>query len=73
MANIEMSRGRCLRIAGPYERLEYRLLVKVAFVLCLGLVAAKRLTARRDEAGHGSIFAEARSAAHAAIGYAYQA
>ncbi len=74
MANAEMARLRASRRFGLWDRIEYQVLIKLAFALCLALALAKRLTGRRDkENPHASAIAEARSAAHAAIGYAYLA
>ncbi|EDQ32678.2 hypothetical protein HPDFL43_04006 [Hoeflea phototrophica DFL-43] len=57
------------------DRIEYRLLVALAFVICFVMVAASRaLSAFRGHPvkTHGqSIFAEARASAHATAGYAF--
>ena len=69
---IQLERGRHLATRGAWsrDRIEYRALVAVSFVICLAMAAAGRLFARRPETGL-SIFAQARSDAHAAIGYAF--
>ncbi len=60
------------RISGWDDRLEYRLLVAAAFVICLAMVAMRRLTRSETQDGRGEgLFAEARAAAHAAAGYAF--
>ena len=56
------------------DRTEYRLLVAMAFVICLiGLSAAALFRAIRgnSEQRQGSLIKEARSAAFAAVGYAF--
>lgn len=61
------------RISTVSERAEYRLLVALAFTLCLVTVVCRRMFAAAP-AGHGgreSVFAEAYSTAMAAIGYAF--
>ena len=74
MTNTEMSRLRASRRYGFWDRVEYQVVVKLAFVLCLAFALFKRLTGRSDRTNtRGSAIAEARSAAHAAIGYAYLA
>lgn len=52
------------------ERLEYRLVVTLAFTLCLVAIVGRRLVGRSGP-GEASVFSEAYSAAMAAIGYAY--
>lgn len=74
MANAETARLRASRRYGLWDRIEYQVLVKLAFILCLALALVRRLTGRSDdEMTRGSVIAEARSAAHAAIGYAFLA
>ncbi|WP_425088120.1 hypothetical protein [Stappia sp.] len=64
-------------LTDPWDRLEYKALVALAFVLCLGAGLAKRIlrlaTPRPAKPPYlrESIFAEAKSAAHAAVGYAF--
>lgn len=61
---------RPFRAGWTRERLEYRVALGLALGVCLVAVAARRA------AGSGaqeSIWAEARGAAHAAIGYAFTA
>lgn len=57
------------------SRLEYRLLVATSFAVCLAMVAGQRvmraLRGRTANVSGESVFAEARSAAHAAAGYAF--
>lgn len=59
------------------DRLEYRLLVMIAFVICFAMVAGTRAIAAlrgRPVDTHGqSVFAEARASAHATAGYAFLA
>lgn len=62
--------------AARRDRAEYRLLVMLAFSLCLGLALARRIHAALRGAGNirpagESVFAEARASAHAAVGYAF--
>lgn len=62
------ARGRQL------ERAEMRLVFLISYPLCLAAAIAGRITHLFDRAGTRpaqSIFAEARSSAHAAIGYAF--
>ncbi len=62
------ARGRQL------ERVEMRLVFLISYPLCLAAAMAGRITRIFDRAGARpahSIFAEARSSAHAAIGYAF--
>ncbi len=79
MANADVSGPRTGLRLRPSERLGYQILVKLAFVLCLGFVLFERLASRRRPTSaasgrrNGSVIAEARAAAHAAIGYAYLA
>ena len=56
------------RMAGLGERLEYRFVVSLAFLLCLVAVVARRITGKSEG---GNVFNEAYSAAMAAVGYAY--
>ncbi|GGB33859.1 hypothetical protein GCM10011316_02430 [Roseibium aquae] len=65
------------RLDGWRDRLEYRLLVAITFVLCLVMVSATRSIAALkgkpvSETGQ-SLVAEAWSAAHAIAGYAFLA
>jgi hypothetical protein len=52
------------------DRIEYRALVALSFLPCLAMAMASRFSGH-DGDGQ-SIFAQARAAAHAAIGYAFQ-
>lgn len=67
-----------LKKAAKEDRWEFRLILAVCFVFCLCGAGIARLFPRRQAslvAGHErgvSIFAEARSAAYAAAGYAVQ-
>ena len=58
------------RVKGRGDRVEYQIVVSLAFLLCLVFVTGKRLVGKE---GNGNVFAEAYSAATAAIGYAYTA
>ncbi|MEQ8305629.1 MAG: hypothetical protein RIA09_03635 [Hoeflea sp.] len=57
------------------DRIEYRLLVALAFVICFVMVAASRTIAafrgRPVDTRGQSVFAEARASAHATAGYAF--
>ena len=57
------------------DRIEYRLLVAIAFVICFAMAGASRLFAAmrgKPLDNHGrSVFAEARASAHATAGYAF--
>lgn len=56
------------------ERAEMRLIFLISYPLCLVAAMAGRVTRASDRGGlppKQSIFAEARSSAHAAIGYAF--
>jgi hypothetical protein len=57
------------------DRIEYRLLVALAFVICFVMVAASRafsaLRGRPVDTHGQSVFAEARASAHATAGYAF--
>ncbi|MEM5471715.1 hypothetical protein WNZ14_08250 [Hoeflea sp. AS60] len=57
------------------DRVEYRLLVAIAFVICFAMAGASRLFAAlrgKPVDSHGqSVFAEARASAHATAGYAF--
>jgi hypothetical protein len=57
------------------DRLEYRLLLAIAFVICFVMVAGSRaystLRGRPIDTHGQSIFAEARASAHATAGYAF--
>lgn len=52
------------------DRLEYRFLIALSFPICLVMALARRLTTGSNP-GDQSAFSEARSATHAAIGYAF--
>ncbi|WP_349359977.1 hypothetical protein [Stappia sp.] len=77
MATRKLRRCDGSRLIDPWDRLEYRVLVALAFVLCLtgGLAKrAMRLAAPAKPSASSSresVFAEAKSAAHAAVGYAF--
>ncbi|SDT96371.1 hypothetical protein [Stappia sp. ES.058] len=64
-------------LTDPWDRLEYKALVALAFFLCVGAGIAKRtlrlFASRPASTPHlrEGVFAEARSAAHAAVGYAF--
>lgn len=58
--------------SGWGERIEYRVVVLLAFTLCLVAVAGKRLFGQ-GTTQNGSLFEEAYSVAMAAVGYAYTA
>ncbi|MTH98779.1 hypothetical protein [Roseibium sp. RKSG952] len=62
------------RIDGWQDRAEYRLLVALSFILCLGMVTAQRtvtlVKGQRPATGQGLI-SEAWAAAHATAGYAF--
>lgn len=57
------------------DRIEYRLLLALAFVICFVMVAASRtiaaLRGRSADARGQTVFAEARASAHATAGYAF--
>ena len=57
------------RLSNLSERAEYRLVVGLAFLLCLTGVLWRRLAGHRNTGE--SVFAEAHSAAMAAVGYAF--
>lgn len=74
MAIARSRRASLPRAANARDRLEYRLLVALSFVLCLGVAAVRRLLSggrAAEGSGRQSVIAEARSAAHAAVGYAF--
>jgi hypothetical protein len=77
MATRKLRRCDGSRLTDPWDRIEYRALVALAFVLCLAGNLAKRVWRLVvPKTGHAtipreSIFAEAKSAAHAAVGYAF--
>lgn len=79
MTDKQMMRRHSGRPAWSRDRVEYRLVVALAFILCLGLAAGKRILGLghaprpNDRARGESMFAEARSSAHAAVGYAFMA
>jgi hypothetical protein len=52
------------------DRIEYRALVALSYLPCLAVAMGSRLTG--GDGGGQSVFAQARAAAHAAIGYAFQ-
>ncbi len=52
------------------DRIEYRALVALSYLPCLAVALASRLSG--NDGGGQSVFAQARAAAHAAIGYAFQ-
>lgn len=55
------------------DRLEYRTLFALAFMPCLAAATWQRLfpSGLNRAPQSGSVFAEAKSAAHAAVGYAF--
>lgn len=54
------------------ERLEFRLLVALSFAVCLAGFAVRRLSGRAPKgSSYWSCVTEARSAAYAAVGYAF--
>lgn len=55
------------------DRLEYRALFALAFAPCLAAATWQRLfpSGMNRSPQSGSVFAEAKSAAHAAVGYAF--
>ncbi|MBB1251227.1 hypothetical protein [Rhizobium sp. G21] len=58
------------------ERAQMRQLFLISYPFCLAAAIAKRLAAQFDEGAarpDQSVFAEARSAAYAAVGYAFHA
>ncbi len=62
------------RISRMRDRFEYRLVVALAFVLCLFATVLRRMAGSGSPAAAGhrqSVFAEAHSAAMAAVGYAF--
>lgn len=59
---------------GAGDRIQYRLLVAVSFLLCLVVALAGRVFgAGRGRVTGQSVFQEAKSAAYAAAGYAFMA
>ncbi|MBO6757564.1 MAG: hypothetical protein JJ902_14625 [Roseibium sp.] len=75
-----MKSSRCRhrsRVNDWRDRVEYRLLVALSFVICLAMVTVRRMASvlrgrPRSETGQG-VVAEAWSAAHATAGYAFLA
>ncbi|MCB1457929.1 MAG: hypothetical protein KDJ48_01430 [Nitratireductor sp.] len=67
------------RISGWVNRLEYNLLMLACFMVCLPVIAIRRITGMAQGSATtpantgNSVFAEARSAACAAAGYAFLA
>ena len=65
------------RISGWMNRLEYNLLMLACFMVCLPVIAVRRISGAALGSSTGpvktgnSVFAEARSAACAAGGYAF--
>ncbi len=58
------------------ERAQMRQLFLISYPFCLAAAIARRLAAQFDEGAprpDQSVFAEARSAAYAAVGYAFHA
>ena len=56
------------------DRIEYRILVSIMFVLCIIALSLGRLVRAvqgRSSERQGSLLADARSAAFAAVGYAF--
>jgi hypothetical protein len=61
-----------LRKAGFGERLQFRLLVALSFAVCLFGFALRRIAGRAPKgASYWSCVEDARSAAYAAVGYAF--
>jgi hypothetical protein len=56
------------------DRLEFRALFTISFAVCLAFVSFQRIVnvfSARDGIPEGSVIAEAKSAAYAAVGYAF--
>lgn len=74
MQNPGTVRRRGNHLLTPSERAGFEILVRFAFMIFLVFALGKRVFTRRETTSDGqnsSVFAEARSAAYAAIGYAY--
>lgn len=67
----QVNRRIAVRRGHMRDMLEYRALVALSLPLCLVAAIAGRLAGRRPDHSGQSVFAQARSDAHAAIGYAF--
>ena len=70
----QVARSRCQEREA--DRIMMKRLFFLVFPLCLVVVALTRITtvfSARDARAEGSVFAEAKASAYAAIGYAFHA
>ena len=73
MEKAKMTKVKSNRLTN-HDRIEYRALYALTFLPCLALVTWNRLfpsRANRSAAPSNSVIAEANSATHAAVGYAF--